>query len=272
VNRRSKTRRRGAPEARGFLQIGRRWAEGRAGRTAEAPVRNFLCGVIGLCLALVGWQEYTLMGHSRAEPAVVELAALERGEIPENVHLRIGRHWRAWDELIYRWEIPQHQKEPDQNSTVKFVYYPILSSSHPYLKRVDEALERYGSWEAIPEQEQPKLDDFTVLVRSQRITRVGALPDGQWNESDAVQGLIVNGVRSLGIDERVLLQQSFPTLDLDAVLILEEDRKPASTVACLGMLGGGAMLLLATLYLLLVKRRAAGLPAPPPLIELPGAG
>jgi hypothetical protein len=84
--------------------------------------------------------------------------------------------------------------------------------------------------------------------------------------------LIVNGVRSRGLDARALLQQSFPGLDLDAVLILEEDRKPSSTAECLGMLGGGAALLLTALYFLLVKRRAAGLPAPPMLIELPEAG
>ncbi len=235
-------------------------------------MRNFLLAGIGACLSLVGWQEYTLMGHARAEPASVEVADLERGQVPENHHLRIGRHWRAWDELIYEWEAPKHQKEPNPNSKVNFVYYPILSSSHPYLKRVDEALERYGSWEDVPEAEQPRFDDFAVLVRSERIQKVGSIPEGDWDEADAVQGLIVNGVRSLGVEERALLQRSFPTLRLDTVLILEEGRTPSSPVACLGMLAGGAGLLLTALYFLVVKRRAAGLPAPPPLIELPEAG
>ncbi len=235
-------------------------------------MRNFLCAVIGSVLAVVGWQEYGLMGHSRAEPALVEMADLERGEIPENHHLRIGRHWRAWDELIYQWMRPKDQKEPRPTDRVSFVYYPILSSSHPYLTRVREALERYGSWDDIPEKEQPVFDDFSVLVRSERIKAIGAIPQGDWDEAEAVQGLIVNGVRTLSIDERVLLRQSFPMLDLDSVLILEEDRKPTSPAACLGMLGGAGLLGLTFLYFLVVKRRTAGLPPPPMLIELPEAG
>jgi hypothetical protein len=172
--------------------------------------------------------------------------------------------------VIYEWEGPKELKEPTPTTKVNFAYYPIISESHPYLQRVGEALERYGSWDDIPESERPVFDDFSVLVRSERYKVVRAVPGPDWDQADAVQGLIVNGVRSLGVEERNLLGSSFPTLNLDRVLILEEGRTPSSMTSCLGLLGSGAALLLAALYFVLVKRRASGLAAPPPLVELPG--
>ena len=84
-----------------------------------------------------------------------------------------------------------------------------------------------------PGVEMPVIDTFAVLVKTEKFDTVGDLPE-TFDRASSIEGLIINEIDSLDDDEEKLIQQSFPSLDLDEVLILEEDRKPASGKGVLG--------------------------------------
>ncbi|MFH1268414.1 MAG: hypothetical protein ABIK89_22055 [Planctomycetota bacterium] len=65
---------------------------------------------------------------------------------------------------------------------------------------------------------------------------------------------MVNRIQSLDGEEERLVKESFPTIDLDKVLLVVEGRKPASLAKSLGMSLGGVFLALLGLGLLLAGR------------------
>ena len=62
---------------------------------------------------------------------------------------------------------------------------------------------------------------------------------------DTLTGMVINEIDGLGSEERKLLESSYPGVDFKQVLIFEPGRKPMSTGAVYGMLGGGILLILA---------------------------
>jgi hypothetical protein len=61
---------------------------------------------------------------------------------------------------------------------------------------------------------------------------------------DSVKGLVINRIDSLDSEEEKLIKENFPSLDIDKVLILEQDRTPASLFKSMGMMAGGMLLAL----------------------------
>ena len=56
---------------------------------------------------------------------------------------------------------------------------------------------------------------------------------------------MINAITSLGSEEEKLIKQGFPQLDVKNLLIIEEDRQPASPLKSFGMMGGGVALIVA---------------------------
>lgn len=80
-------------------------------------------------------------------------------------------------------------------------------------------------------------------MKTKGFNTVGSIPQDP-RERASVSGLIVNRIKKLKGDERKYLRQSFPTVDLDEVLILEQDRAPKPLVLSLAMIAGGVLLIL----------------------------
>lgn len=210
-------------------------------------------GLIGLggVLAFLGYQEYKVSEGTSQEPVPVSLAKLEHGIDPANNHIEIGEHMAVWDALIYEYE--QTFKDPTGDlpqTKVNFVYYPIVSGSHSLAQKIDELNKRNP--ESITQEEIDELtsEKFKVLVRTSRFKTVGQVPQGGLEKHDKVKGLVVNEISSLGREERRLLKDSFPTLDVKDVLILQEGREPAGPVKSFGLMGGGGVLILVGLGLM----------------------
>ena len=76
-----------------------------------------------------------------------------------------------------------------------------------------------------------------------------------------MQGLVVNRISSLDSEEKQLVNQSFPRLDLNKVLILEQDRHPASLAKSLGMIAGGMVMVLISIGSFFIGRGGGQPPA-----------
>jgi hypothetical protein len=212
--------------------------------------------VIGAGIAYLGHQEIQVSDGASERPQQVKLEELEAGQVPDNTHLEIAPHWRMDRELVFRYETKKGETgDPPPTAKVKYAYYPIVSDSHPYIRKMRNLETLYGSVEAIPAEQLPAVDDFAVLVKTRRYRTVGALPEPAWSEGEAVRGLVVNRINELRPDERELLAESFPKLSFGRIVILEEGRQPASAAYAFGLLAGGAGLGLAGLGLMVLGRR-----------------
>ena len=199
----------------------------------------------GGALAFFGFQEYKVSKGTKAEPVNLELAAIEDGSADaSNAHIIIGEHYPAYFELIYWGE--------ENSDKIDYVYYPILSSEHPFVVKVNELFEKHA--DGIPEGEIPDVGSFSVLVKSDRFKTIDDVPDG-FDPAQLVQGLVINKIASLKSEEVSLMKQSFPTFDENTVLVLEEGRTPAGAGKKYGMMGGGALaVILGILWMVVGKK------------------
>jgi hypothetical protein len=210
---------------------------------------------LGGVLSFIGYQEYKVSEGTSKDPVPVSVVKLEYGiDLPNN-HIEIGEHAAIYDALIYEYE--QTFSDPtgdDPNTKVNFVYYPIVSQSHPLAEKLEQWAKRDP--ESITDEEFESLakEKFKVLVRSGRYNKVSELPQGGVQRLDKVTGMVVNEISSVGWEEQRLIKEAFPNTDFKDILILQEGRKPSSPVMSFGMMGGGGALMLVGIGLMFVSR------------------
>ncbi|MEM7408688.1 MAG: hypothetical protein AAF430_00460 [Myxococcota bacterium] len=218
----------------------------------------------GGLVAWLGWQELTVSQGATELPMDISLSELESGSVPENPHLRIGDHYAMHHELVfsYRTERSQENEELGPEQKLDYAYYPIVAVDNRFIQEWMNLEKLYGDAAEIPEEQYPDPVEFTVLVRTERFKTFGSLPDAGWNEETELQGLVVNKIRSLTGEEKALVGEGFPNVDLAQVLLLEEGRQPASATKSFAMMGGGAFVAVLPLVAMARSRsRAAELPA-----------
>lgn len=207
--------------------------------------------VLGVMGFVKGVQELKLTLSAGTEPEAVKLLALEKGDIPDSPSLSIGEHWAVYSSLIYTYdEKILGSNEHDSATEINYAYYPIISDDHPYNKAVDKLIEKYG--DEIPEGLYPEFREFTVLVKTTRFETLGDVPDF-WDFNESVQGLVINSIGKLDGDERDLLKEMFPYMNIDEVLILEEGRS-LSPVGMFILYFGGGFVILALGVLLIIRK------------------
>ena len=210
---------------------------------------------LGGVLAFIGYQEYKVSEGTSKDPVPVSIVKLEFGVDLPNNHIEVGEHAAIYDALIYEYE--QSFSDPtgdDPKTKVNFVYYPIVSQSHPLAEKLESLSKRDPDSIRDEEYEALGKEKFKVLVRTGRYDKVGDLPQGGVARLDKVSGMVVNEISSVGWEEQNLLRQAFPDIDFKNILILQEGRKPSSPAASFGMMGGGGALMLVGLGLMFVSK------------------
>ncbi|MBT7298351.1 MAG: hypothetical protein HN849_02500 [Victivallales bacterium] len=210
----------------------------------------------GGVLAFFGFQEYRVGAGAAAQPVAVELAELEAGEELPNVHAKIGEHLCLYSAAVYRCNVGKGEGQPGPDSKIDYMYFPIISTTHAWFSDANAVLAQHGgNAAAVPEKGWPEVKPLAVLVKSKdRFGTVGEIPD-EWVVRKEVSGLVVNRIKKLSGEERDLIQRSFPSADLDKILILADGRSPRSGAATMGIIGGGILLALAGLGWMVARAR-----------------
>ena len=194
---------------------------------------------LGGMLAFWGYQEYSVGRKSSEKPEKIFLSKIESGEKKiTNNHIRITKHYRVLEEAIYQ----STEKSEDE---IEVVYYPIISIRHPKYKSrkkksPEEIINSMGG--------KSEIGKFSVLVKTHEFKHVNdfirVVEKGEFKKK-SIQGLVINKIDKLKADEKALLRKSFPEVDLDNIIILEEGRKPKGTGVCFAsMIGGGLISIL----------------------------
>jgi len=215
-------------------------------------VKLIMIGIGGV-LMFVGFQEFRVSQGTSTKAELLDLSAVEAGEKPGNSHVKIGGHTAVHGGAIYEYRQSKYSNaDPTPKTKITHAYYPIISKEHPFNVGWAELAQKYASLDEIPEGEKlPELTTFSVIVKTKRFETIGNIPDGI-NDEKSVQGLLINRIEGLDSEERNLILQSFPQVDVDQLLLLEEGRKPSSNFKSIGTMGGGLLLALVGIGLFFV--------------------
>jgi len=207
-----------------------------------------LVGAIGLFVG--GLRAYRIGVGSSSVATKMELADLEKSPNLTNNHLELGPHVRLFDGAVYEYETVSGAK-PDRKTKVTRCYYPIVSQSHPFRAAWQKLIRKYGKAENVPANAYPAIQEFSVLVKTFKFKTIGAIPS-EPQDSRAIKGLVVNAGESLGSQEKELIRESYPHVDFDKVLILQEGATPTPVSTAIAMMAGGGVCALAFLVLVVI--------------------
>lgn len=193
---------------------------------------------LGSVLAARGEAEAKVSALSTPEPLEVDLAQLEGNDRPQNCHLNIGPHYACYFCTVYSYRRPKNStRDPEATTPLTFAYYPIVSRSNPEIQNL-AGIENAADPDDEPEP--PALPTgFSVLVKTTRFKTLGDLPTVSARAETGVEGLVINILDPIQSDERKLIQDQFPNLDMNKILILEEGRKPSTATTAKLMIYGG---------------------------------
>ena len=193
-------------------------------------------------LTFSGFQEYKVSSNAKSTPTKVTVEDLEKGVKLKNNHVQLNEHAALIGGCVYSARLEKGEYAVQDSSKVEYVYYPIISYSHPYFVEQDKLIEKFGSYEAIPKNQLPKLKNIKVMVKSKKYDTVGSIPE-EVDHKDNFKGLVINSISSIKGEEADLLKQSFPDLNVSKVIIIEQDRKPSSMMLSMLMMAGGVLII-----------------------------
>ena len=179
--------------------------------------------IAGIAMIVIGVQELRLASAAKAEPQVITCEQLAKDGPGDNAHVTLTKFRLHPLSSIY-----QEKKKRFGKSSGDWVkiWVPAVPA---------EGAEKLG-----PALMAPAPSDVRVIVKSTQVKNPQDLIALAGREQ--ISGVITNKIESLGRDERKLLQEGCPGVDLDRCYILEQDRKPADSIKLFGMLGGGLAL------------------------------
>ena len=193
-------------------------------------------------LTFTGFQEYKVSSNAKSTPSLVKVEDLEKGVELKNNHVRLNEHAALIGGCVYSARLAKGEYDVKDSSSVEYIYYPVISYEHPYFTGQDKLIEKYGSYEAIPENKMPKLNNIKVMVKSTNYGTVGSIP-AEVDHKDKFTGLIVSSINSIDDEEASLLKQSFPGLNVSNLIIIEQGRKPSSMLISMLMMAGGVIII-----------------------------
>ena len=202
--------------------------------------------VIGGVMAFFGFQEYRVSSGAGDRPLDVELEEISAGSDMDNPYIKIGKHVCVNEEAVSQYE-QDASGNSNASSKVDFTYIPLIPVDHPLYV----AVKKFESGPpGITEKDIPALDSYSVLLHTTRYKTLGDLDNvtDSLSEHASVEGMVTNKIKSLTSEEKKYLGESFPGLDLDKLIILEEGRTPTSAGGSLGLMAGGALLIVGGLF------------------------
>ena len=186
--------------------------------------------VAGGALGYYGWSEYQLGSGSSDTPQEITLAELAENGPGNNAHVKVTNL-----ALLDNYVVEEDKKTHRWSK----LYVPAVGIETP-----------------TDEDGMPIASKFNVLIKSSKYSSEASAA-ALWAK-ESITGVVINKIASLGSDEKRLIAQSYPTVNISTVWIVEEGRKPTSSVTAMAMMGGGALLILLTIGFMVKGASASG--------------
>lgn len=197
--------------------------------------------VAGGVLLYIGLREFRMMQAAAAEPQTISCAELEKNGPGDNSHV-------IMEDFILLEQAFVYAAETGSNTWTQ-LYIPALPIGGAYHLQILSMRDENGQ---LPEN-TPIPENIGIIVKSEHISGEDEL--ATLAESDTLQGLVINTIKSLGSEEKRLLEQSYPGIDFEACWIIEHKRQPPGMGKVAALAGGGIALLFAGLGGLFLGRK-----------------
>jgi hypothetical protein len=185
---------------------------------------------IGLGCLLIGWQEWRVSQGTSETPTDVKVEDLEAGQRPNQNHVRLGKHVCLYPMSVY--VIPRGDANL-KNPTIRECFFPVVSVKKLLVPAAG------ADMVAVPK-------DFVVLACSHQYKNLDEIPT-KIAMNDELKGMVVNSIHSLDAEAAKLIQEAFPNVDPNQLLIVQVDRKPSSPAFWLTISGVGMIFFLAAI-------------------------
>ena len=196
-------------------------------------------------LSFKGYEEYKVSANASSTPTLTKVADIENGKKLTNNYVKLDEHRALIGFCVYSASLKKHETKVRDSSTIEYIYYPVLSTEHPFSKKMAALISKYKSINNIPGNMFPELSDVSVLVKSERYKTYGSIPESI-GVKKSLKGLVVNSINSLDSEEKSLIRSQFKGADFNKLVIIEENRTPSSTITAFGMMGGGIAIIICT--------------------------
>ena len=193
-------------------------------------------------LSLNGYLQYLASNKINKTPSATKLIDIEKGNKITNNYLILGEHWAFYSSCVYYDSTSKYDRNVKGRTKVDYAYYPALSIEHPYMITLEKLEEQYGDLSKVPGRKFPKLENIHVLIKTEKFKTVGEIP-AYIDSKKNMKGLIINSISSLNDDERKLIKESFPKVNFNKLVIIEEGREPCSITNSFTMMGGGVLII-----------------------------
>jgi hypothetical protein len=182
--------------------------------------------IFGVISGVFGVQEMRLSRTAKAEPQAITCDKLITAGFGDNAHITLSE-FVVSPAYIYR-----TKKRSSEWQTVWVPLLPVNAETEEYIEKAIEA-QKDGKPLPIP-------TNIRVLLESNDVASESAV-DLLGNEV-SLNGTVVNAISGLGTKEKEMLQQSYPSANLDNIVIIDHNRKPKGTLFSLGLIGLGVLL------------------------------
>jgi len=187
--------------------------------------------VLGGVLAFYGFNEYRLGNVAKAEPRTVKLADLITNGPGDNAHVIITDYLPD-ENIVFTYRKSKFEITDGSNKPWNEAYMPL----HP-----NQGGAGGPGMPGMPGM-QPTTGPVRFILKTTTAKNKGELDS--IIRAGRIQGVIINSIASLGSEVSKLLRESYPTADLNSVLILEANRKPSPPTFGLALAALGAVLVL----------------------------
>lgn len=162
--------------------------------------------VLGGFLVFWGFRELSLSGKAKSRPQQITCAELIANGPGDNAYVQLSDFVGCAQWFVYEGQ--------GENGPYKKVYLPAVELEGAWHKQV-LALLAAGKTDA----DVPEPQNVRLLLKLNDMKNPDAVQ--QVIDQDVVTGMIVNSIEKLESQERRLLRQGYPNLDIDGCCILE---------------------------------------------------
>ncbi|MBS4155115.1 hypothetical protein [Cobetia sp. MC34] len=191
--------------------------------------------VAGIAAWLYAVDEGRWVGRVTTRPETLNLESVEQGNLPVNQFVSLRNHWAVYREHTETFRLDANA---DGGRRIETLYYPVISDMNPYLLELAGLSRAFGGIDGIPSEEWPRIERMGVLVRTDSVQSLENVPP-LIEFPDGLFGTVLHAETDLPGDERSLLAERWPDIDLSRVIIINAGHRPGNVWAMIvyGVLG-----------------------------------
>ena len=170
--------------------------------------------IFGGFLAYTGWWDLALSWNTSQQPVEIPIEQLERGELPENRHMKLSGANAIYRECVFCYKTSKDEpKTWDYDTKPEYLLLPLVSK--------DRIAEMSVGARVLS---KPVNGTYLVVFKTSPSYNMKELKKKRPVEAISVDGVMANMVESLSEFEKRSIKKKFPWIDESKIILIGEGR------------------------------------------------